>query len=214
MQLQLEYVIPEPLAHRVNDTASDAWNQQLTIDAGNSILFRAPSGKGKSTFIQILYGLRKDYKGRVYWDKKAIQDFDDETWAKLRSRDLSIVFQDLRLFNDLTVAENLELKQSLTNTVSMREVKEWLELLGLEQKWEQKAETLSYGERQRVAIIRSLLQPFKWLLLDEPFSHLDNENAARAAALIQRRVADNAAGLLVVDLETNNWFPYTKTLML
>ena len=87
-------------------------------------------------------------------------------------------------------------------------------MLGLDGKWNQKAETLSYGERQRVAIIRSLLQPFKWLLLDEPFSHLDNENTHKAATLIWNRVQELNAGMMVVDLEDNEWFPYTRKLLL
>jgi putative ABC transport system ATP-binding protein len=102
----------------------------------------------------------------------------------------------------------------LTNTVTTEQDKEWLSLLGLDGKWNQKAETLSYGERQRVAIVRSLLQPFKWLLLDEPFSHLDNENTQKAATLIWNRVQELNAGMMVVDLEDNEWFPYTRKLLL
>ncbi len=154
------------------------------------------------------------YEGKALWDGREIGVQDDEQWAALRSKDLSIVFQDLRLFGDLSVEENLGIKQSLTHSVDMDEAKAWLGRLGLEGKWQQKAETLSYGERQRVAIVRCLLQPFKWLLLDEPFSHLDNDNATRAAALIWEQVQARNAGMLVVDLEDNTWFPYTRKMLL
>jgi ABC-type lipoprotein export system ATPase subunit len=214
MQLQLQHIIPEPLKSRIGTQRSDVWNQEQTIKPGEKIFFQAPSGKGKSTFMHILYGLRTDYEGKAFWDDKEVARQDDDQWAALRSKDLSIVFQDLRLFADLSVEENLSIKQSLTNTVNMSEVQGWLKLLGLEGKWEQKAETLSYGERQRVAIIRSLLQPFQWLLLDEPFSHLDNDNAAKAARLILERVEANNAGMLVVDLEDNEWFPYDRKMLL
>jgi len=214
MQLQLSNIVPEPLKGKLGQQHSDVWNQVQAIAPGEKVFFRAPSGKGKSTFMHILYGLRNDYEGTAAWNDKEIRKQDDEQWAALRSKDLSIVFQDLRLFGDLTVEENIAIKQALTNTVSIDEAKQWLQLLGLEGKWHQKAETLSYGERQRVAIIRSLLQPFKWLLLDEPFSHLDNENSNKAAQLILSQVEKNKAGMLVVDLEDNDWFPYTRKMLL
>ena len=214
MQLQLHNIVPEPLKSKMGQQHSDVWNQIQSIQPGEKIFFRAPSGKGKSTFMHILYGLRNDYEGTARWDENDIRTQDDEQWAALRSKDLSIVFQDLRLFGDLTVEENIAIKQTLTNTVSIEEAKQWLQLLGLEGKWNQKAETLSYGERQRVAIIRCLLQPFKWLLLDEPFSHLDNDNSSKAAKLILQQVERNNAGMLVVDLEDNDWFPYTRKMLL
>jgi putative ABC transport system ATP-binding protein len=214
MQLQLENIIPEPLKSRMGTQHSDVWGKQQRIEAGERIFFQAPSGKGKSTFMHILYGLRGDYDGAAIWNQKDIKRNNDETWAELRSKDLSIVFQDLRLFGDLTVEENIGIKQTLTGAVSMEQAKEWLTQLGLEGKWSQKAETLSYGERQRVAIVRSLLQPFKWLLLDEPFSHLDNDNTQKAATLIFSRVKELNAGMMVVDLEDNNWFPYTRKMVL
>lgn len=214
MQLQLNHIIPEPLKSRIGSQPSEVWGQAQTLAPGEKVFFRAPSGKGKSTFMHILYGLRDDYTGSAFWDNREIARQNDEEWAALRSRELSIVFQDLRLFPDLTVTENLLIKQSLAGTVSMEQAKEWLQLLGLGGKEQQKAETLSYGERQRVAIIRSLLQPFRWILLDEPFSHLDNDNTALAAKLILQQVEAQQAGMLVVDLEDNDWFPYTRKMIL
>lgn len=214
MQLQLRNIVPEPLKSRMGQQYSDVWGQVQDIQVGERIFFRAPSGKGKSTFMHILYGLRNDYTGKAMWDNKDVAEHKDDQWAGLRSKDLSIVFQDLRLFGDLTIEENIGIKLALTNTVTTEQAKEWLAMLGLDGKWNQKAETLSYGERQRVAIIRSLLQPFKWLLLDEPFSHLDNENTHKAATLIWNRVQELNAGMMVVDLEDNEWFPYTRKLLL
>ena len=86
--------------------------------------------------------------------------------------------------------------------------------LGIADKKLQKAQTLSYGEQQRVAIIRALVQPFKWLLMDEPFSHLDHENTQKAATLIAEVVAANKAGMLLADLDENHHFAYTRSLKL
>ena len=77
-----------------------------------------------------------------------------------------------------------------------------------------RCETLSYGERQRIAIIRALIQPFDWLLLDEPFSHLDSENARKAAALISAEVLARNAGMIVTSHGANSFFEYDSTLTL
>jgi putative ABC transport system ATP-binding protein len=89
-----------------------------------------------------------------------------------------------------------------------------MDTLGVADKRLSLARTLSYGEQQRVAIIRALLQPFKWLLMDEPFSHLDHANRARAAKLIGEVVEQNRAGMILADLDDNNFFPYTQTIVL
>jgi len=72
--------------------------------------------------------------------------------------------------------------------------------LGIESKLEKLCCTCSYGEQQRVAIIRSLLQPFDFLLLDEPFSHLDDSNTKKAMALIEEEAAARNAAILLNDL--------------
>lgn len=175
---------------------------------------QAPSGTGKSTLIHLLYGLRNDYDGAASWDGKNISTMDAEATSALRAGDISIIFQDLRLFPELTLRENLDIKRALTNTVSGDEMQTWIERLGLAHRRDALASTLSYGERQRTAIIRALLQPFKWLLMDEPFSHLDEENTARAAALIGEVVDRLEAGFLYADLDDNAHFPYTQKLRL
>lgn len=213
MQLHLQHLVPHPLQEHNLET-SDIWAKEWVLPAGALVFLRAPSGKGKSTLMHILYGLRHDFTGDASWGQVAVTKADARQWADWRSRQLSLVFQDLRLFSDLTVAENIMLKQSLNPDVEEVEIRDWMRYLGLDGKWQQPAGTLSYGERQRVAIIRSLLQPFSWLLLDEPFSHLDKENAGKAAELIHKRVVQNNAGLLLVDLEAMDWFPFTHKLVL
>ncbi len=214
MELQLNHLIPEPLKARLDRQSSDVWGQSLRFHAGEKVLFRAPSGKGKSTLIHILYGLRNDYEGTVTWNQSDVQKVPKKQRTEWRRNELSIVFQDLRLFGELTVEENILIKNTLTETVSVQQAQDWLDMLGLKSKWHQRTETLSYGERQRVAIVRSLLQPFQWLLLDEPFSHLDQENIVRCINLISACIRERNAGLLLVDLEDNNWFPYSRKLLL
>ena len=79
---------------------------------------------------------------------------------------------------------------------------------------EQQTEKCSYGEQQRIAIIRALIQPFELLLLDEPFSHLDNENIKKAAQLIAKECAARNAGFAITDLDEDENFEYSKILFL
>jgi putative ABC transport system ATP-binding protein len=214
MQLTLEQLIPIPLRERIERSTSDVWGQSLVFQQPEYVFIQAPSGTGKTTLAHFLYGLRDDHTGSVVWDRDKVSKLDAEQLAILRSKDVSIIFQDLRLFPELTAWENLEIKRSLTNSVAEKTVLDWMERLGVSFRKDALASTLSYGEGQRVAIIRALLQPFKWLVMDEPFSHLDNDNIAKAAALIHEVVKANSAGLVLADLEDNDLFPYTRKLKL
>jgi len=214
MQLSLEKTLPAPLRERAAGRISGIWQQRVTLHPGEKVFIQAPSGTGKTTLVHMLCGLRHDYEGKVSWGNAEVRSMDKETLAALRAKKISVIFQDLRLFPDMTAWENLEIKRALTDTVSEAEALQWLERLGLRDRKDKPVHTLSYGERQRVAIIRALLQPFEWLLMDEPFSHLDKANIDIAAGLIAEIVRRNNAGFLLADLDENNYFNYDKTLML
>ena len=214
MQLSLQGIIPVPLREKINTYQSDIWNTSRTFKKGEYVFIQAPSGTGKTTLIHVLYGLRRDYAGSVKWGNTGIADTDNETLAGLRTDNISVIFQDMRLFPELTAWENIDIKRRLTDTVTVQTTLEWLERLGLKDKKNSIGNTLSYGEQQRVAIIRALLQPFEWLLMDEPFSHLDHANIHKAIALISEVVKQHNAGMILADLDENNYFPYTQTIML
>lgn len=214
MRLVLDNVIPIPLRDRVNSYNSGVWKQDLELHKGEHIFVQAPSGTGKTTLIHTLYGLREDFEGAIYWDNYNIAKTNSENMSNLRANYLSVIFQDMRLFPELTAWENLEVKRRLTDTASEAEVEAWMTRLGIKEKKNSLASTLSYGEQQRVAIIRALLQPFEWLLMDEPFSHLDNANRDKAIGLISEVVKMNSAGMILADLDENEYFPYTRKIWL
>lgn len=212
MKLRLENVLPLPLAS--NPRASAIWRQSVDWNSGGQIFVRAPSGTGKTTLVHSLYGLRKDYTGDIFWDEKRAAQMTAAHWADIRSKHLSVIFQDLRLMPELTAWENLEIKRQLTNTVTEAEAKSWMDRLGIGSRLDKPGRTLSYGEQQRLSIIRALLQPFSWLLMDEPFSHLDDANKLVAASLIDEVVKRNGASLLLADLDDNDYFNYSQKLSL
>jgi len=178
------------------------------------VLLNASSGKGKTTFTHILAGIRKDFSGSIRFDEKEITSFSQEEWAELRKERMSYVFQDLQLFSKLTVEENLYLKNNLTDTFTSVELKQMLDELEIEDKWSVPCGILSMGQQQRVAVIRALCQPFDWLLLDEPFSHLDEENTRLALSLINKRVDHIKAGFILTTLGENHNFKFDKELNL
>ena len=196
--------------------SQQSWDIDLTLpDKWNIGVIVGPSGSGKTSLIHFLYGLRKDYSGNILFDKKDLRNLDAEDFATMRSQRCSIIFQDLRLFPDLTARENIELKRVLQKPFYENNVIDEMAVqLGIASILNQKAAICSYGEQQRIAIIRSLMQPFNWLIMDEPFSHLDKNNIDKAAALIEAECKKRNAGFILTDLEDDEHFNYTKILNL
>ena len=207
-------VKPFPLIENGISATSEIFNTQVEFETGKKYLVIAPSGKGKSTMLHLMYGLRSDYEGDILLDNKNIKTFTHDDWATIRQKKSGIVFQDLRLFLHLTARENIFIKKDLTDTPSVSDVDMMCEQLGISPYLNQKCETLSYGQRQRVAIIRALCQPFEMLLLDELFSNLDIENIKIATALINKACEKNNAGFILVSLGDDYYFNYDKKLIL
>lgn len=198
--IQLIDVKPAPLVSQGMNPRSVIFGTQCTMQQGTHYLISAPSGKGKSTLLHILYGLRSDYQGEVQVDDLNLQSASADQKALLRQKTLAIVFQDLRLFPELSALDNIRLKAELTGYKSVADIEEMAEQLGVSSLLNQKAGTLSYGQQQRVAIIRALMQPFRYLLLDEPFSHLDPDNSTRALALIEAVCRQEGASMILTSL--------------
>ncbi|RMG83179.1 MAG: ATP-binding cassette domain-containing protein [Bacteroidetes bacterium] len=214
--IQLTDIQPVPIKETTNGIRPDSqiFATRVAFEKKRRHLVIAPSGKGKSTLLHILYGLRNDYEGDVFYDQKNIRDLSPDEWSEYRQTKLSIVFQDLRLFPRLSALDNLLLKTALTPVKSETDLRKMAARLGVEGLLDKKAQTLSYGQRQRFAILRALCQPFEYLLLDEPFSHLDEENTAAACALIEEELDARDAALIMVSLGEKYGFRYDKELIL
>lgn len=205
--------MPVPLAS-IRHGENSIWGNEIILESGKKIMLNAASGKGKSTFTFTTLGLRKDYAGTILYDERDITTFSPDEWTDLRKTIVSVVFQDLQLFPTLTVRENLLLKNNLTHSYSEEELQCQLDELGIVDKWNQRCGILSMGQQQRVAIIRALAQPYKWLLLDEPFSHLDEENTQKCLQLIDKRTNELNAGFVLTTLGDDYRFSYDYTLYL
>ena len=205
MQITLQKNLP--VFFNASDVAhSQIWNQQVIFEEAANTHIIAPSGSGKTSLIHFLYGLRNDFTGEIKYDGISIKNFDKEKKAALRQQTISIVFQDLRLFPDQTVYENIAIKRLLSPFHPADQIVAMASRLGIQNKLQQLCGTCSYGEQQRIAIIRALQQPFQFLLLDEPFSNLDEANRQKAMELIQEEATARKASILLADLKKIDYF--------
>ena len=209
MELSLQEILPVYFDVKKAD-GSEVWGKSLNFQKGEYIKIVAPSGSGKTSLMHFLYGMRNEYNGDISYNKKNIKSFGIEDFARYRKDHLSIVFQDLRLFPEQTVWENIELKRQLNPFHPKERIPEMAEHLGISDKLQSKSRICSYGEQQRIAIIRALMQPFDFLLLDEPFSHLDNQNSQLAMQLMLEESKKRNAAIIFADLERIDYFPYQK----
>lgn len=211
--ISFNQVTPQVFA-KVTDLHSEVWKSQVTFERGKKYLVAADSGCGKSTFCSYLQGYRNDYTGQILFDKTDIKSYAIRQWVEVRQRHIAMLFQEMRLFAELTAYENVMIKNRLTSSASAVEVKDWFSRLGLSDKLDVKAGQLSQGQQQRVALLRSLVQPFDFLVADEPISHLDDTNSYEMAHIIREIIDKNGAGLIVTSIGRDLPFDYDKTLKL
>ena len=199
MNWTFKNIIPHTFSEK-NIINSNVWNKEFTLAPNQNYQITSPSGKGKSTFTAFCYGLRNDFKGNILLNKESINTISSEKWANLRAKSIAIVPQQLQLFPNLTILENLLLKNNLTHHKTHASILSFIQALDIEECKDKKAKNTSFGQQQRAAIIRALLQPFSTLIMDEPFSHLDKDNMAIAQELISKETRLQNANLIVTSL--------------
>ena len=210
MNIVFDHVIPEPLKEFIQPNS--IWNKHFTFEAGQMYQIIAPSGKGKSTLVGLLAGTRGDFLGNVLLEGQNSKGLSHMNWAKWRALQCSILFQDLQLFPALTAFDNIQLTSEINqihegkthqshHVQNAQTIQQWALSLGIDSKMNQKVSQLSFGQMQRVAIIRALNRPFKWIVLDEPFSHLDQTNSNIALSLIQEVARAQNAGIIITSLD-------------
>jgi putative ABC transport system ATP-binding protein len=213
MVIALKNIVPQFLEKEKIDRSA-IWQHEHFFAKGEKIQIVAPSGSGKTSLVHFLYGLRNDYNGALLFDNRIVKEFSATQLATVRAQNMSIVFQDLRLFKEYSVLQNLEIKRALQPYHATSKINEMASRLGVSSKLDQQAGTCSYGEQQRIAIIRALQQPFDFIVMDEPFSHLDESNGIKALELIEEEAAERGAAIILADLHPIPFFKATRTLHL
>lgn len=211
--ITLSNVLPHVFAQRTN-LVSEIWKQNVKFEKGKLYLVEAMSGTGKSTLCSYILGYRHDYTGLVRFDSTDVKTLTVNNWVDIRQHSISHLFQELRLFPELTALENVEIKNKLTNFKKQDEIKGWFERLGIADKLNAKVGRMSFGQQQRVAMIRALVQPFDFLLTDEPISHLDDTNSAIMADIMMSEAKRQGAGVIVTSIGKHMELDYDQTFKL
>lgn len=198
-RIELENILPAVFAGREN-IVSDVWRKKLSFAKGKSYLIEAVSGTGKSSLCSFIYGYRKDYEGIISFDSTDIRNLSGDDWTGVRQQAIGMMFQELRLFPELTAAENVTLKNNLTHFRVEKQIREWFSMLGIEDKWNEPVGQMSFGQQQRVAFIRMLCQPSDFLFMDEPVSHLDDANSKIMGDILSAEMRERGVGVIVTSI--------------
>ena len=175
-------------------------HQPIHFERGKNYCVEAASGIGKSSLLHFIGGFRTDYEGAITIDGRNIRTFSADEKSALYRTELAYMFQDLRLFPNLTGYENVEIVNQQTHFRKKEYIRALFDQLGIAEKWDQPARLLSWGQQQRVAFIRALCQPCSFLLLDEPVSHLDDENGKIMAEILKKDQAERKYGIIATSL--------------
>ncbi len=189
---------------------SDIWAKEVTFEKGKLYLVEANSGTGKSSLCSYIYGYRHDYQGTILFDEEDVRSYTIKQWNRIRKKHFALLWQELRLFPELTALENVQIKNCLTRFQKKKQILEWFDMLGITEKLNAKVECLSYGQQQRVALVRALCQPFDFLLLDEPVSHLDDSNSEIMERVVMAEVKRQGAGVIATSIGKRIELPYDQ----
>ncbi len=171
----------------------------LRVGQGEFVAIMGPSGSGKSTLLNVMSGLDEPTVGRVLFE--GAEPRGRRAWSRIRARRIGYVFQRFNLLATLNARQNVEL--AMFGVVSgarerRRRAEELLERVGLTHRASHRPCELSVGERQRVAIARSLANAPVVLLADEPTGNLDSASSEAVLALLAEVHARSGATLIVV----------------
>ena len=209
-KIELKNTLPMVFALR-DDIESDVWHKDVAFERGHVYLVEADSGTGKSSLCSYLVGYRDDYQGIICFDGQNIRNNRVKDWVEIRKRSLGYLFQELRLFPELTAYENVAIKNNLTGFKKRKQIEEWFGALGIGDKMQhEKVGRMSFGQQQRVAMMRALAQPFDFLLADEPVSHLDDENGRVMGEIMMDEVRRQGAGVIVTSIGKRMMLDYEK----
>ncbi len=206
-------VLPQVFAQR-DDLESEVWREEVTFEKGQLYLVEADSGQGKSTFCSYVIGYRNDYSGTILFDDTDTRRLKVRDWIDIRQYKISHLFQELRLFPELTAYENVDIKNRLTSHKTREQILSWFERLGISDKTDALVGRMSFGQQQRVAMIRALAQPFDFLLVDEPISHLDDTNANIMGQMMMEEASAQGAGVIVTSIGKHMDLQYNEVLKL
>ena len=170
----------------------------INLDSDENLLIIGNSGIGKTTLLHLLAGILKPESGSINVSGIDISKFSDTELDKFRGDNIGIVFQKPHFISSLTINENLKLAQYLSSSKTSVDAKKILESLNINDKYQQKPNQLSEGEKQRASIALALINSPSLILADEPTSSLDDFNCDNVIKILKKQAKDHKAQLIVI----------------
>jgi len=189
-------------------------NVNLSFSKGNFVSIQGKSGSGKTTLLNILGLLDVPTNGDMLIDDKLINYKDEKIKNRIRNEKMGFVFQFHYLLNEFTALENVMMPALINKKFNKKEVREkameLLELVGLSERVKHKPLELSGGEKQRVAIARSMINDPEIILADEPTGNLDTETSLVINNLFKKINEEKKQSIIIVthSLELANLAEY------
>ena len=171
--------------HKAGEAIPVLNNLHIAVERGEILVLIGPSGSGKSTLLNILGTLDSDFSGSLIIDELYISNTVDIT--SIRRQKLGFIFQFHHLLPEFTILENLLIPQMITenySNVPQNAAKEMLQLIGLKERMNHYPNEISGGERQRVAVVRAMINAPSIILADEPTGNLDRDNSQKMLKLM------------------------------
>lgn len=174
----------------------------LKIEKGDFLSVMGSSGSGKSTLLNIIGGMDRPEKGKVFVNGEEISAYNDEQLTLYRRKRIGFIFQFFNLLPNITVFENVLMPLLLNGNENEQKVSEFMERVGLTGKENAYPYQLSGGEQQRVAIARALIHDPEIILADEPTGSLDSETGKIIMDLITQLVQETGKTIVLVTHES------------
>lgn len=170
----------------------------LKLKQGEQVLLIGKSGSGKTTFLNLIGGLLTPHSGEVEIDGHNIVSISNSKQDKFRGNNIGFIFQTPQFIQSLDVENNLLLTQYLVGTYDKNHIDSLLLKVGLVNRKRAYLNELSEGEKQRISIVRALINKPKIILADEPTSALDDESCNQIIDLLKELSSENNTSLIIV----------------
>ena len=198
-QLSKTFDLDTSPIHAVKDVSLEIRENEIIVLTGRS-------GSGKSTLLHLLAGLEKKTSGSIFFKENDYDKLKPNELTCLRRTEMGFVYQFHYLLNELSAQENVSLPLKLNNVNQDKAIAasiEILDSLGLGHRIDHKPSELSGGEKQRVAIARSLVHSPSLVILDEPTGDLDTQTSLEVIDSLKKFVSYKKSSLLIATHDDN-----------
>ena len=174
----------------------------LQIEEGSIVTIKGPSGSGKSTLLSIIGTLDSADSGEISINGKKIQD--ELNIDKLRNKTIGFVFQFHNLITELTLEENVCLPKMIAKEkIDKNQINKLFEYFDLKDRMKSFPNDLSGGEKQRVAVMRAIINNPSVIIADEPTGNLDKENVLKMISLFQKLNTEKKLTIIIATHDEN-----------